>query len=158
MKLDKRTIAILGASLLTAALVAAIIYFAVPFRLLNGVRREFDYPIDLMILMLGDLILYLLASVPSTFLLRRQNVSRSASLSVFAVTEAWLLAYCLSPIVVDIFGLGAAIPSAVVLILVCYAAGDFILNTWSASKNRKIGLAIALVLVTMLVSVFLPRF
>ncbi|MFF5004776.1 hypothetical protein ACFY3G_18330 [Streptomyces phaeochromogenes] len=136
----------------------ATIYFSVSYWLLNGIRREFDYPVDLLILMTGTLVLYLIVSIPSILLMKLRNFPNALGVGILAALESFWLGYALTPIAFSLAGSTAWDIATIVIVLASYAASNFILNTWSASKSRKIGIAVALVIATMLLSVFIPRF
>ena len=151
MENKKRLQIVLMASLLTASIIILFRYLSFPSISLDGTASSFA--IGMGVILATNLI----AAVPAYGLLKLHNVPNELGVSILAVLESFWLGYALTPIAFSVGGSTAWDITTAIAVLASYAASDFILNAWNLSKSRKTGIVAALVIATILVSVFLPR-
>ncbi|MBK3559763.1 hypothetical protein JHN55_25205 [Streptomyces sp. MBT56] len=152
MENKKRLQLVLMASLLTGAIIILFRDLSFPSVSLDGTILNFAIG-------LGAIIATnFIAAVPAYGLLKIRHAPNASAVSILAVLESFWLGYAFTPIAFSLGGSTAWDVTTVLIVFASYAASDFILNTWNIGKSRKIGVAVALVFITMLFSLFLPRF
>lgn len=151
MNSKQRSTIVLTAALTTSVMVLLFQYFSLPGRLIEGTTQGLGYPTSLVVSMTALLAAYLVAAIPGALLMRSKKVSHFIPVSLFAVVEAFLLSYSITPVAVVLIGLWAWLPSTALLIVASYFATDALFNRWSASfKYKAIAAAVIIALTAFL--------